>query len=177
MEVRAEVKVHMIAMNLPCSCHSGNSLRQPDEASGLYFKEITEHYSYSKVATVVTRTHLFFGNSWGNTDRCICFQRTSNVSNTTNTTTKLNPGCESKCPYCGRGALVSFFKICFIFLFKIIYIYNKSYIHNINICISINIYVCIYGGGTNGKKHASQYRRPMKHGFDPWVEKIPWRMA
>ena len=64
MEVRAEVKVHMIAMNLPCSCHSGNSLRQPDEASGLYFKEITEHYSYSKVATVVTRTHLFFGNSW-----------------------------------------------------------------------------------------------------------------
>ena len=110
MEVRAEVKVHMIAMNLPCSCHSGNSLRQPDEASGLYFKEITEHYSYSKVATVVTRTHLFFGNSWGNTDRCICFQRTSNVSNTTNTTTKLNPGCESKCPYCGgRGGS------CFIF--------------------------------------------------------------
>lgn len=125
MGVRAEVKVRMIAMNLPCTCYSGNSLRQPDEAGGLYFKEITEHYSYSKVAMVVTRTHPFFGNSWGNTDRGICFQRTPNVSNTTNTTTKLNPGCESECPYCRqRGGC------CFIFLnFLCILIQDFIYIY------------------------------------------------
>ena len=109
MGVRAEVKLHMITMNLSCSCHSGNSLRQPDEAGRLYFKKITEPYPYSKVALVVTGTHTFFGNSWGNTDRCICFQCTPNISNTANTTTKLNPVCESECLNWGGGWGVCYF--------------------------------------------------------------------
>ena len=51
MRVRAEVKVYMIAMNIPCSCHSGNSLRQPDEAGSLYFKKVTEpSVQFSSVA-------------------------------------------------------------------------------------------------------------------------------
>ena len=29
----------------------------------------------------------------------------------------------------------------------------------------------------DGKEAASQRRRCKRYGFDPWVEKIPWRMA
>ena len=35
--------------------------------------------------------------------------------------------------------------------------------------------VCI--GGANGKESACQGRRPKRHGFHPWVGKIPWRRA
>ena len=37
--------------------------------------------------------------------------------------------------------------------------------------------VCILGfsGGTRGKELACQCRRHKRPGFDPWVEKIPWR--
>ena len=30
-------------------------------------------------------------------------------------------------------------------------------------------------GGTSGKEPACQCRRHKRHGFDPWVGKIPWR--
>ena len=32
-----------------------------------------------------------------------------------------------------------------------------------------------FPGGTNDKEPACHCRRPMKHRFDPWVGKIPWR--
>ena len=32
-------------------------------------------------------------------------------------------------------------------------------------------------GGTSGKEPASQYRRPWRLRFDPWVGKISWRRA
>ena len=32
-------------------------------------------------------------------------------------------------------------------------------------------------GGVSGKEPACQFRRHKRHGFDPWVEKIPWRRA
>ena len=30
-------------------------------------------------------------------------------------------------------------------------------------------------GGVSGKESACPYRRLKRHGFDPWVGKIPWR--
>ena len=32
-------------------------------------------------------------------------------------------------------------------------------------------------GGISGKESACQCRRHKKHGFKPWVRKIPWRRA
>ena len=32
-----------------------------------------------------------------------------------------------------------------------------------------------FPGGTSGKEPACQSRRHKRHGFDPWVRKIPWR--
>ena len=32
-----------------------------------------------------------------------------------------------------------------------------------------------FPGGTSGKEPACQCRRPKRHGFNPWVGKIPWR--
>ena len=32
-----------------------------------------------------------------------------------------------------------------------------------------------FPGGPSGKDHACQCRRHKRHGFDPWVRKIPWR--
>ena len=32
-----------------------------------------------------------------------------------------------------------------------------------------------FPGGTSGKEPACQCRRHKRHGFDPWVGKIPWR--
>jgi len=34
-----------------------------------------------------------------------------------------------------------------------------------------------FPGGTSGKEEACQCRRHKRHGFDLWVEKIPWRRA
>ena len=34
-----------------------------------------------------------------------------------------------------------------------------------------------FPGGATGKEPPCQYRRLKKHGFDPWVGKIPWRRA
>ena len=34
-----------------------------------------------------------------------------------------------------------------------------------------------FPGGTSGKEPACHCRRHKKHGFDPWVGKIPWRKA
>ena len=38
--------------------------------------------------------------------------------------------------------------------------------------------MCIYigfPGGASGKEFTCQGRRHKRHGFDPWVGKIPWR--
>ena len=35
----------------------------------------------------------------------------------------------------------------------------------------------IFPGGASGKQHACQCRRHKRHGFDPWLRKIPWRRA
>ena len=32
-----------------------------------------------------------------------------------------------------------------------------------------------FSGGANGKEPTCQCRRQKRHGFDPWVGKIPWR--
>ena len=32
-------------------------------------------------------------------------------------------------------------------------------------------------GGASGKEPACQLRRPKRHGFHPWVAKMPWRRA
>ena len=34
-----------------------------------------------------------------------------------------------------------------------------------------------FPGGASGKEPACQRRRFKRHGFDPWVGKIPWRRA
>ena len=34
-----------------------------------------------------------------------------------------------------------------------------------------------FPGGASGKEPACQCRRQKRHGFDPWVGKIPWRRA
>ena len=34
-----------------------------------------------------------------------------------------------------------------------------------------------YSGGPSGKEPIFQCRRHKRHGFDPWVGKIPWRRA
>ena len=42
----------------------------------------------------------------------------------------------------------------------------------------IHRYVYTYMGfprGASGKGHTCQCRRRKRHGFDPWVRKIPWR--
>ena len=38
----------------------------------------------------------------------------------------------------------------------------------------INI-ISYTNGGTSGKESACQCRRCRRHGFDPWVRKIPWK--
>ena len=32
-----------------------------------------------------------------------------------------------------------------------------------------------FPGGASGKEPTCQFRRPKRHGSDPWVRKIPWR--
>ena len=34
-----------------------------------------------------------------------------------------------------------------------------------------------FPGGASAKEHTCQYRRHKRHGFSPWVRKIPWRRA
>ena len=34
-----------------------------------------------------------------------------------------------------------------------------------------------FPGGASGKESCCQYRRCKRHGFDPWIRKIPWRKA
>ena len=34
-----------------------------------------------------------------------------------------------------------------------------------------------FSAGASGKEPAGQCRRHRRHGFDPWVGKIPWRRA
>ena len=33
----------------------------------------------------------------------------------------------------------------------------------------------LFSGGASGKEPACQCRRDKRHGFDPWIRKIPWR--
>ena len=58
------------------------------------------------------------------------------------------------------------------------------YVYSLCLCVYFffaNKTICIiflgFLGGTSGKEPACQCRKPKKHRFDPWVEKIPWRMA
>ena len=49
-------------------------------------------------------------------------------------------------------------------------------------CVYIYVYIYIYilkdfTGGASGKEPACQCRRHKAHGFNPWVEKVPWRRA
>jgi len=41
----------------------------------------------------------------------------------------------------------------------------------------LNLGICSMGfpGGTNGKEPTCPCRRCKRHGFDPWVGKMPWR--
>ena len=34
-----------------------------------------------------------------------------------------------------------------------------------------------FPGGASGRESTCQYRRHKRHGFDPWVGRIPWRRA
>ena len=46
--------------------------------------------------------------------------------------------------------------------------------------IRINGQYCItlgFPGGASGKELAFQGRRHKRYGFNPWIGKIPWRMA
>ena len=36
-------------------------------------------------------------------------------------------------------------------------------------------YTWYFSGGTSGRESTCQCRKPKRHGFDPWVGKIPWR--
>ena len=39
----------------------------------------------------------------------------------------------------------------------------------------MNIYICGLPKWLSGKEPTCQYRRYRRHGFDPWIRKIPWR--
>ena len=41
----------------------------------------------------------------------------------------------------------------------------------------LSIYTWDFPGGASGKEPACQSRRCKRHGFDPWVKKIPWKRA
>ena len=43
------------------------------------------------------------------------------------------------------------------------------------LCLSLSDIYKVFPGGTSGKESACQCRRQKRHGFDPWVGKIPWR--
>ena len=45
------------------------------------------------------------------------------------------------------------------------------------LALSSFMMLCGFPGSASGKEHACQCRRHKKHGFDPWVRKIPWRRA
>ena len=47
---------------------------------------------------------------------------------------------------------------------------------NIPLCTCTTFSLCLPGGGS-GKELGCQWRRNKRHGFDPWVGKIPWRRA
>ena len=53
--------------------------------------------------------------------------------------------------------------------------HNPELLHN-RVMLHLASAVAITGG-TNGKKPACQCRRRKRHGFYPWVGKIPWRKA
>ena len=43
--------------------------------------------------------------------------------------------------------------------------------------VEVYIYLMGFPGGASGKEAACQCRRHKRHGFNPWVRKIPWRRA
>ena len=47
--------------------------------------------------------------------------------------------------------------------------------YNMEITI-FTVYTMGFSNGSGGKEPAYQCRRCKRHGFDPWVQKIPWRM-
>ena len=63
-----------------------------------------------------------------------------------------------------QGLLFKGYILFFILLFKIIYL---IWLH----------LVLGFQSGTSGKEPTCQCRRCKRHGFEPWVGKIPWRRA
>ena len=49
--------------------------------------------------------------------------------------------------------------------------------NKINKWIEATMYTGGFPGGASGKEPACQYRRHKRHGFDPWVRKMPWKTA
>ena len=49
----------------------------------------------------------------------------------------------------------------------------------VSVSLSVYRYTAPWGfpGGANGKELAHQCKRQKRHGFDPWVRKIPWRRS
>ena len=52
----------------------------------------------------------------------------------------------------------------------------------LQVCVCVCVCVCVgdgaqlsLSGGSAGKESTCQCRRCKRHGFDPWVRKIPWR--
>ena len=43
--------------------------------------------------------------------------------------------------------------------------------------LMINAYIWNLGGGASGKEPVCQCWRGKRHGFNPWVRKVPWRRA
>ena len=53
---------------------------------------------------------------------------------------------------------------------------NLTYLHQVT-CFLLYAHRVIldFPGGTNGREPVCQCRGSKRHGFDPWVGKIPWR--
>ena len=58
----------------------------------------------------------------------------------------------------------------------IVLILNGEGILETNFCI-LQITFWNFPGGSSGKERTCQYKKLKRHGFHPWVRKIPWRRA
>ena len=49
---------------------------------------------------------------------------------------------------------------------------------HMHMCVCVCVCVCVcMGFPASGKEPTCHCRRQKKHGFDPWIGKIPWRRA
>ena len=57
-------------------------------------------------------------------------------------------------------------------------VYRYNFMRMVYVCIYTIIYILLgFPGGASGKEPACQCRRCKRHGFDPWVRRIPSSMA